>query len=73
MAATIALMIRNDRPWIGPVERRDPVTYRGRSYHETWVCPGPFCGHWTMNGAYKIGKCNFCNTARPAHPLSEAC
>lgn len=50
--------------WRGPVERRDPASYRTRSVHETWRCPS--CRSWTMNGAYLLGLCNWCFTPRPA-------
>lgn len=61
----IALMItRDEKPWTGVVERRDPDVVRDRSVHLTWRCCGAFCGHWTMGGAYLRGRCNLCNHPR---------
>ncbi|MDB4912893.1 MAG: hypothetical protein JWM95_537 [Gemmatimonadetes bacterium] len=65
IARAIAIMVqRTVRPWVGPVERRDPDVVRERSVHLTWRCRGAHCGRWTMDGAYLIGRCNFCNTPR---------
>jgi hypothetical protein len=63
IARAIAIMVqRTVRPWVGPVERRDPNVVRERSVHLTWMCQ--HCRQWTMNGAHRIGRCNFCNTSR---------
>jgi hypothetical protein len=51
--------------WTGPVVRRDPAAIRQQSVHETWVCANEWCRQWTMNGAYRTGRCNFCQTPRP--------
>jgi hypothetical protein len=51
--------------WTGPVERRDPDVVRQRSVHLTWRCPARHCREFTMNGAYKVGRCNFCHEPRP--------
>lgn len=59
-----ALTKRPDRPWTGPVERRPAHTYQRRSEVLTWMCRNPFCRQWTMNGSYKTGRCNFCQTPR---------
>lgn len=29
----------------------------------TWLCS--HCRSWTMRGAWKVGRCNFCHTPRP--------
>jgi excisionase family DNA binding protein len=50
---------------LAPVERRDPASYQRKSEHLTWRCPNVGCGQWTMNGAYKVGLCNFCSEPRP--------
>jgi hypothetical protein len=56
--------LAHDAPvWTGPVIRRDPATYQLPSIHHTWRCTG--CRQWTMNGAYLVGRCNFCGVARP--------
>lgn len=64
--ASDTVWARAVEPWTGPVLRRDPASYRQRSVHYTWRCPNPSCGHWTMNSAWKYGRCNFCGTPRPA-------
>lgn len=48
--------------WTGPVERRDPATYQRRSEIQTWLCYA--CRTWTMHGAYKVGRCNWCHEPR---------
>jgi hypothetical protein len=64
-ARAIALMVnRIERPWTGPVERRDPDTVRERSVQLTWRCQAPLCGRFTMDGAYLVGRCNFCGAPR---------
>jgi hypothetical protein len=55
----------NAEPWTGDVIRRDPADYRRRSEILTWICANVHCRQWTMNGAYKTGRCNFCTTPRP--------
>jgi hypothetical protein len=66
-AAFALKWVNNDlEPWTGPVERRDPDTVRGRSVHFTWRCHSPHCGQWTMRESYRFGRCNFCNSPRPA-------
>jgi hypothetical protein len=52
------------KPWPGTVVRRDPASYQRRSIVMTWICRR--CRTWTMNGAYKIGRCNWCDEARAA-------
>lgn len=49
--------------WTGPVERRPVASYRLRSVHLTWRCSS--CRSWTMNGAWKYARCNWCSAARP--------
>jgi len=51
--------------WSGPVERRDPASYRCRSVVQTWMCVNAFCRQWTMHGSYLTGRCCFCQTPRP--------
>lgn len=65
-----------DRPqWTGPVVRladltnAERVAIGGRARadyppceHHTWRCRG--CRQWTMNGAYRSGRCNFCGVPR---------
>lgn len=53
-------------PWTGPVERRDPASYRSASIQLTWRCANPYCGQWTMDGSYLTGRCNHCQTPRGA-------
>jgi hypothetical protein len=65
-ALMIELMVSRLSPWTGPVERRDPATYRTQSQHLTWRCKAPLCGRFAMDGAYLTGFCNFCRT--PRHP-----
>ena len=50
--------------WLGPVERRNPDDVRQRSVQLTWMCPHPYCRRFTMNGAYRVGRCNWCGTPR---------
>lgn len=64
--AEIARMIDNRTPFTGSVIRRAPADYQRRSVHLTWRCVNEYCGNWTMNGAYLVGRCNFCSTPRPA-------
>lgn len=35
---------------------------RIESVHQTWPCWN--CRDWVMDGAYKKGRCNFCNAPR---------
>lgn len=70
--------VTKDEPeWTGPVVRLEQLTdeelralggyardERPRSVHLTWRCTNPFCGNWTMNGAWRTGRCNFCQTTR---------
>lgn len=58
-------LFNNRDPWTGPVERRAPESYQKRSEILTWRCVNRFCGQWTMNGSYRTGRCNFCQTPRP--------
>lgn len=36
---------------------------RVRGVHLTWFC---VCGSWTTDSAYRTGRCNHCQTQRPA-------
>jgi len=58
-----ALAVPKGPKWTGPVERRAPESYQRQSEVLTWFCRQ--CRSWTMNGAYRTGRCNFCQTARP--------
>jgi hypothetical protein len=63
--ATDAIAGRLD-PWLGPVERRDPTTYRKRSIIEFWRCVNPYCRQYTPRGSAAAGMCLVCFTPRPA-------
>jgi hypothetical protein len=64
--------------WTGPVVRLgdlsaaervelgDRTLARPRSVHLTWRCAARHCRQFTMHGAYKIGRCNFCHEPRPS-------
>jgi hypothetical protein len=47
--------------WHGPVERRDPKTYRGRS-DVVQRCQNPYCREYPPAGSRASGRCLVCNT-----------
>ena len=66
--------------WTGPVVRLADLTATERaalyaragvtppprpSEVKSWLCVNPHCRQWTMNAAWKWGRCNFCGTPRP--------
>jgi hypothetical protein len=66
--------------WDGPVVRLEALSDedriakggrargdRPRSVHETWRCANRWCSQWTMHGAHRTGRCNFCQEPRPPH------
>jgi hypothetical protein len=48
--------------WTGAVIRRDPETYQLPSLVLTWLCKR--CRNWTMRGAWRYGRCNWCDAER---------
>lgn len=63
--------LERDDAWTGPVERRAERDYRERSTHLTWRCQNPSCGQFTMHGAWRTGRCNFCGHPRPQDDRSN--
>ena len=49
--------------YTGPVVRRKPEEYQQPSEQRTWMCPS--CRNWTMRGAWRYGRCNWCDCPRP--------
>lgn len=62
MSVAKRLYLLNRPPsWHGPVERRDPETYRGKS-DVIQRCNNPYCREYPPRGSRAVGRCLVCNT-----------
>lgn len=59
------ILVGPQKPWTGPVMRRDPGKYQRRSIILPWRCRGIGCGHWTPLGSRAAGMCLICFTPKP--------
>lgn len=51
----LRFLFAREKPWTGPVERRDPASYRRPS--EVMICKCANCKHWTPK---RLATCTIC-------------